>query len=69
MKEFRSSEDHDLKRGDTFSVKVFAPGEKVHVVGTSKGKGFQGTMKRWNFSGQPASHGASKSHRLPGSIG
>ncbi len=69
VKEFRSSEDHDLKRGDTFSVKVFAPGEKVHVVGTSKGKGFQGVVKRHGFSGGPASHGHKDQLRMPGSIG
>ena len=41
----------------------------MDVQSVSKGKGYQGTMKRWNFSGQEASHGNSKAHRLPGSIG
>lgn len=54
--------------GDNITVDIFAKGEKVNVVGTSKGKGFQGVMKRHNFSGGPASHG-SKFHRAPGSIG
>ncbi|MFC6616665.1 50S ribosomal protein L3 [Deinococcus radiophilus] len=55
--------------GDEVRVDLFSEGEKVDVTGTSKGKGFQGVMKRWNFSGGPASHGAKKWHRRPGSIG
>ncbi len=47
---------------------VFKAGDKIDVTGTSKGKGFQGVVKRWNFSGGRASHG-SKFHRAPGSIG
>lgn len=47
----------------------FGIGQWVDVQAISKGKGFQGVMKRWNFSGQEASHGNSKAHRLPGSIG
>ena len=54
--------------GDDITVDIFTKGEKVNVVGTSKGKGFQGVMKRHNFKGGPASHG-SKFHRTPGSIG
>ena len=54
--------------GDDISVDIFEPGEKVNVVGTTKGKGFQGVMKRHNFAGGPGSHG-SKFHRAPGSIG
>lgn len=48
---------------------VFADGDQVDVIGTSRGKGFQGVMKRHNFKGQPASHGNHKKHRAPGSIG
>ncbi|GHF98656.1 50S ribosomal protein L3 [Deinococcus piscis] len=55
--------------GDEVRVDVFGEGEKIDVTGTSKGKGFQGVMKRWNFAGGPASHGAKKWHRRPGSIG
>lgn len=55
--------------GDMVSVDIFAPGEKVDVSGTSKGRGTAGVMKRWNFSGMPASHGTKKKHRHPGSIG
>lgn len=54
---------------DTITVDIFAEGEKVDVTGTSKGKGTQGVMKRWNFAGGPASHGSKKWHRRPGSIG
>ncbi|GAA0504037.1 50S ribosomal protein L3 [Deinococcus depolymerans] len=55
--------------GDTVAVDIFAEGEKIDATGTSKGKGFQGVMKRWNFKGGPASHGSKKWHRRPGSIG
>lgn len=55
--------------GDTISVQRFQPGEKVDVCGTSKGKGFAGAIKRWNFSMQDATHGNSRSHRSAGSIG
>ncbi len=54
----------ELKAEDVFSV-----GQKVHVSGVSKGKGFQGTIKRWKFSMGDATHGNSLSHRAPGSIG
>lgn len=55
--------------GDTVGVDIFEPGQKVDVTGTSKGRGFTGVMKRWNFAGLPASHGVKKKHRAPGSIG
>jgi len=55
--------------GDTVTVEIFAACEKVDVTGTSKGRGFQGVMKRWNFAGGNATHGAHKVHRHPGSIG
>jgi large subunit ribosomal protein L3 len=55
--------------GDTVTVEIFKPGERVDVTGTSKGRGFAGVMKRWNFAGGPDSHGAHKIHRHPGSIG
>ena len=54
--------------GDDITVDIFTKGEKVNVVGTSKGKGFQGVMKRHNFKGGPATHG-SMFGRAPGSIG
>ena len=55
--------------GDSVNVDIFAEGEKIDATGTSKGKGTQGVMKRWNFAGGPASHGSKKWHRRPGSIG
>jgi large subunit ribosomal protein L3 len=55
--------------GATVGTDFLVPGSKVDVQGTTKGKGFQGTVKVWNFGGQPASHGHSVSHRSPGSIG
>jgi large subunit ribosomal protein L3 len=69
--EFRAEagELASLKAGDAITVERFAPGQKVDVSGVSRGKGFQGTVKRWNFATQDATHGNSLSHRAPGSIG
>ena len=60
--------DQSVKTGDIFTADMFKEGDKVDVIGTSKGKGFTGVMKRHGFAGQPASHGG-KAHRRPGSIG
>ena len=65
--EFRTEEA--LAVGESLTVEQFEAGQKVDVTGTSKGKGFQGGVKRWNFSTQDATHGNSLSHRAPGSIG
>ena len=54
--------------GDVITVAIFAPGDTVKVTGTSKGRGFQGVVKRWSFAGGPNTHGNTK-HRRPGSIG
>lgn len=59
----------ELAPGAEFGVEQFEKGQVVDVAGVSKGKGYAGTIKRWNFSGQDASHGNSISHRAPGSIG
>src|SRR3954453_2965103 len=67
--EFRVDADALLEPGATLSAAHFVPGQKVDVCGTSKGKGFAGGMKRWNFSGLEASHGVSISHRSLGSTG
>jgi large subunit ribosomal protein L3 len=67
--EFRVAEDALLEPGATLSAAHFLVGQKVDVTGTSKGKGFAGGMKRWNFSGLEASHGVSISHRSLGSTG
>ncbi len=59
----------DKKKGDFLSLDQFSEGEKVKIIGISKGKGYQGVMKRHNFSGSPATHGHRHDHRAPGSIG
>lgn len=69
LKEFRLEEVNDLKVGDAVNVDIFRKGDILSVTGTSKGKGFQGTMKRHNFSGGPKSHGQKDRLRAPGSIG
>lgn len=68
QKEFRITPDQELKKGSLIKVDIFKEGELVRVTGVSKGKGFQGVMKRHNFAGGPASHG-SHFQREPGSIG
>ncbi|MDT0595630.1 50S ribosomal protein L3 [Glaciecola petra] len=69
--EFRLADDEgsDIEVGSEITVEVFNDTKKVDVVGTSKGKGFAGAIKRWNFSSQRMTHGNSISHRAPGSIG
>lgn len=69
--EFRASQGDlaDMAPGSELTVSLFEAGQKVDVTGTSKGKGFAGTIKRHNFRGQDATHGNSLSHRVPGSIG
>ena len=59
----------EVKRGDTIDVSVFAPGDVVAVSAISKGKGFQGVVKRHGFHGGPRSHGQKNKERSPGSIG
>jgi large subunit ribosomal protein L3 len=54
--------------GDVIKVDIFTPGDQVKVTGTTKGRGFQGVVKRWGFGGGPNTHGNTK-HRRPGSIG
>ncbi len=67
--EFRVAEPVEYELGGEIKVDIFATGQKVDVTGTSKGKGFQGGVKRHNFRMQDATHGNSISHRAPGSIG
>lgn len=72
LKEFRISEesqDEELKVGTAISASIFSIGQKVDVSGTTIGKGYAGTIKRHNFSSNRASHGNSKAHNKPGSIG
>ena len=69
--EFRvkSEEIEELKVGNELFLEQFEEGQQIYVQGKSKGKGFAGTVKRWNFKMQDATHGNSISHRAPGSIG
>lgn len=69
LSEFRVSEDAILPLGTKIEASHFVPGQLVDVCGTSKGKGFQGAMKRWNFKGGSASHGNSLAHRALGATG
>jgi len=69
LKELRVEDSSAFEVGQEITSEIFTSGEKVKITGTSKGKGFQGVMKRWNFRGMPASHGHEKVHRSPGSIG
>jgi large subunit ribosomal protein L3 len=68
LRELRVAEGEEAKVGDKVSVGLFAPGDTITIVGTSKGKGFQGVVKRHHFRGGAATHG-SMFHRAPGSIG
>lgn len=71
MKEFRldTAKDTEVKVGDIIDVSAFTAGDKLQVSGTSKGKGFQGVVKRHGFAGGPRTHGQKHSEREPGSIG
>jgi len=68
LKEFRV-DSTDLKRGDKIDCSDFAVGDVIEVSGISKGKGFQGVVKRHHFHGHPRTHGTKDSERMPGSIG
>lgn len=69
--EFKVSQEGltDIEIGKELSVEIFEEGQFVDISGISKGKGFAGTVKRWNFATQDATHGNSLAHRKPGSIG
>jgi large subunit ribosomal protein L3 len=67
--EIRTADATSYELGQEISAEVFEAGQKVDVVGTTKGKGFAGVMKRHGFAGVGASHGAHRNHRKPGSIG
>jgi large subunit ribosomal protein L3 len=71
VREVRCESPSDAKRGDVVTVELFSENEVkfVDVIGTTRGFGFQGAMKRHGFGGQPASHGTERKHRSPGSVG
>jgi large subunit ribosomal protein L3 len=69
VREFRTSEAANFKVGDVINVENFEAGDKINVTGVSKGKGFQGVVKRHHFSGFRKTHGNKDQERMPGSIG
>lgn len=68
LAEFRVENASEFKLGDVITVAKFSEGQMVDIIGTTKGRGFQGVMKRYNFDGQPQTHGHMM-HRRPGSVG
>jgi large subunit ribosomal protein L3 len=69
LAEFEPEADRAYEPGQELTVDLFEVGQRVKITGETKGRGFQGTVKRWNFGGSRASHGAKKILRKPGSIG
>jgi large subunit ribosomal protein L3 len=69
LREFRVKKLNEIKEGEQITVELFAIGDRVDIVGTSKGKGFAGGIKRHNFKRQPKTHGQSDRERAPGSHG
>lgn len=69
LREFRVDDSINLKRGDEIGASTFEAGDKIQVTAVSKGKGFQGVVKRHGFKGQPTTHGTKDQVRMPGSIG
>ncbi len=69
LREFRVTDPEPFEPGQKLSVSQFEPGSYLDVTGTSKGRGFAGVVRRWNFRGGPKTHGQSDRHRAPGSIG
>ena len=68
LREFRTDDSEEIESGTTLSIDMFSVGDKVNISGISKGRGFQGTIKRHGFSRGPETHG-NRNHRKPGSIG
>ena len=69
LREVTTDDTSEFTVGQTIGVDIFQAGEKIDVIGKSKGRGFAGTMKRWDFGGGPRPHGQSDRARAPGSIG
>jgi large subunit ribosomal protein L3 len=69
LREIRLNDTEGINVGNTIDINLFEPGDKVDITGVSKGKGFAGVVKRYNFSGGPKTHGQSDRHRAVGSIG
>lgn len=69
LRELKTKDISGIELGQKVAVDVFQPGENIDVIGTSKGKGFAGVVKRHHFAGGPKTHGQSDRHRAPGSVG
>jgi large subunit ribosomal protein L3 len=70
LKEFRLEDGTEgYEQGQSITVEIFSPGDRVDVIGRTKGRGFQGVVKRWGFAGYSNTHGTKDKHRVPGSIG
>jgi len=69
LREFRVDETGSVQVGQTIDVSIFKSGDRVDVIGVSKGKGFAGGVKRYHFRGGPKTHGQSDRHRAPGAVG
>ena len=69
LREFRVDDTANIELGHRFDVSLFQPGDRVDVVGVSKGRGFAGVVKRYHFAGGPKTHGQSDRHRAPGAVG
>ena len=69
LREFKTNETDEIAEGDVLKADVFEKDERVDVVGTSKGRGFAGVVKRYHFAGGPRTHGQSDRLRAPGSLG
>ena len=69
LREVSTDDTSEFEVGQTIGVDIFEAGEKIDVIGKSKGRGFAGVMKRWNFGGGPRTHGQSDRARAPGAIG
>ena len=69
LREVSTDDTSEFEVGQTIGADIFEAGEKIDVIGKSKGRGFAGTMKRWNFGGGPRTRGQSDRARAPGSIG
>lgn len=69
LREFALDNADEFETGQELTTEMFKPGDRIRLTATSKGKGFAGAMKRWNFAGLPNSHGHEKVHRSTGAIG
>jgi large subunit ribosomal protein L3 len=69
LREFRVDDLTDMEVGQQITVDMFEPGERVDIIGTSKGRGFAGNVKRHGFAGSPKTHGTKDQHRASGSVG